>query len=95
MGHRSTTKGLKKLLLSTLDGRNVRKMTFQVAKVSKALGSVSQMVDGGNRVIFHTDAKGRDISCIENKQTGERIWLRRETRHSMFSTCSWARRVKQ
>ena len=53
-------------------------MTFQVAKVSKALGSVSQMVDGGNRVTFDLDAHGRDISCIENKQTGERIWLRRE-----------------
>ena len=70
--------GQKKLLLSTLDGRSVRKMTFQVAKVSKALGSVSQMVDGGNRVTFDVDAQGRDISCIENKQSGERIWLRRE-----------------
>ena len=36
------------------------------------------MVDGGNRVTFDVDAQGRDISCIENKQSGERIWLRRE-----------------
>ena len=34
---------------------------FDVAKVSKALGSVSQMVDGGNRVTFDVDAQGRDI----------------------------------
>ena len=49
----------------------MRAMTFQVAKVNKALGSVSQIVNNGNRVIF--DPSG---SYIENVFTNDRMWLR-------------------
>ena len=48
-------------------------MTFQVAKVNKALGSVSKIVANGNRVIF--DQRG---SFIENTWTKDRIWLRED-----------------
>ena len=47
-----------------------RKMTFQCAKTTKALGSVSNICAKGNRVIF--DDEG---SYIENKVTGEKLWL--------------------
>ena len=77
-GSKVYNEGQKELLLATPDGKSMRKMTFQFAKVSKALGSVSQMVDHGNRIVFDTDAQGRDISYIENKKTKERIWLQRE-----------------
>ncbi len=46
-------------------------MIFQVAAVNKALGSVSQIVANGNRVIF--DPTG---SFIQNVENGEKLWLR-------------------
>ena len=46
--------GENMLLVSTSDGTQLRKMTFQVANVNKALGSVSKMVRNGNRVVFDT-----------------------------------------
>ena len=52
------------LLLSTSDGAQLRRVTFQVANVNKAHGSVSKMVRSGNGVVF--DASGSDI---ENKMT--------------------------
>jgi hypothetical protein len=48
-------------------------MTFQVAGVNKALGSVSKIVANGNRVIF--DQNG---SFIENVWTKDKIWLRED-----------------
>ena len=42
------------LIMSTADGGQLRKFTFQVASVNKARGSVSMMVRNGNRVVFHT-----------------------------------------
>ena len=48
-------------------------MTFQVARVNKALGSVSKIVANGNRVIF--DPNG---SFIENVWTKDRIWMRED-----------------
>ena len=59
--------------MSTLDGERARKMTFQVARVNKALGYVSKIVANGNRVIF--DQNG---SFIENIWTKDRIWLRED-----------------
>ena len=53
-------------------------MTFQIADVDKALGSVRQMVNNGNRVVFDTDAAGKDISYVTNKRTQERMPLRVE-----------------
>ena len=77
-GAKIFNEGQKELYLATQDGRSVRKMKFQVAQVSKAFGSVSQMVDHGNRVVFDTDHQGRDISHIENKKTGKKVWWKRE-----------------
>ncbi len=59
--------------MSTLDGEHARKMTFQVARVNKALGSVSKIVTNGNRVVF--DQSG---SYIENTWTKDKIWLRED-----------------
>ena len=56
--------GEKTLLMSTSDGAQLRKVTFQVANVNKALGSVSKMVRNGKRVVFDTSG-----SYIENKMT--------------------------
>ena len=64
--------GEKKLEMVTREGQ-VRRMTFQVAKTHKALGSVSKICANGNTVIF--DDEG---SYILNKATGERTMLRQE-----------------
>ena len=67
--------GEKELLLVTIDNRQLRTMTFQVAKVNKALGAVSQIVKKGNRVVF--EAEG---SYFENRARGDKIWLEERTR---------------
>ena len=56
--------------------KTIKKITFQVAKISKVLGSVTQMVDHGHRVVFNTDRNVTDISYIENKHTLDRTWTR-------------------
>ena len=48
--------------LTTSDGEQFKKVTFQVANVNKALGSGSKMVRSGSRVVFDTSG-----SYIENK----------------------------
>ena len=53
-------------------------MIFQVARVKKALGSISQMVKNGNKLVCDQDSSGKDTSYIENKRTNEKIWLRQE-----------------
>ena len=53
-------------------------MTFQVARVKKALGSESQMVKNGNKLVFDQDCSGKDTSYIQNKRTNEKIWLPQE-----------------
>ena len=53
-------------------------MTFQVAGVKKAQGSVIQMVKNGNKLVFDQDSSGKDTSYIQNKRTNEKIWLRQE-----------------
>ena len=44
-------------------------LPIQIAGVSKVLGSVREMVDNGNRVVFDKDANGRCISYLECKAT--------------------------
>ena len=61
--------GQKTLKLMNSLGQ-ARMMTFQCAQVSKALGSVSKICSNNNRVVFDDDG-----SYIENKDTGERLWL--------------------
>lgn len=77
-GTKVYNEGEKKVDVCTLDGRHKRSMTFQVARVKKALGSVSQMVQNNNRVVFDQDEQGRDVSYVQNKRTQEKLWLRKE-----------------
>ena len=77
-GSKVYNEGQKNVFISTPDGKQERAMTFQVAQVHKALGSVSQMVRNGNRVVFDTDEHGRDISYIMNKKTQDYIPMRVE-----------------
>ena len=65
--------GEKTLTMCTADGNHMRRMTFQVAAVNKALGSVSKMVENGNKVVF-----ARDGSYIENEWSQDRLWLRED-----------------
>ena len=54
-------------------------MTFQVAEVNKALGSISYLVDKGYKVVFDQDEEtGKDISHMFNKKTGKCVRFRRE-----------------
>ena len=71
-GQPTRNEGEKTLEMVTREGQ-VRKMTFQVAKTHKALGSVSKIGANGSTVIF--DDEG---SYILNKATGERTLLRQE-----------------
>ena len=66
-----SNEGEKVLLVSDKNGQNIRKMQFQVCDVGKALGSVMEIVKNGNTVVY--DDWG---SYIENKGTGERMWLK-------------------
>ena len=70
--------GQRKLDVCTFDRQQRRSMTFQVARVKKALGSVSQMVKNGNKLVSDQDSSGKDTSYIQNKGTNEKIWLRQE-----------------
>ena len=77
-GNKVYNEGQKSVVVSCMDGSQQRSMTFQVAPVHKALGSVSQMVRNGNRVVFDADAAGRDVSFIQNKSTQEKMPMRLE-----------------
>eukprot|EP00959_Pyramimonas_sp_CCMP1952_P249251 5210180-Pyramimonas_sp.AAC.1 len=46
-------------------------MPIQVAGVNKVLGSVREMVNAGNRIVFDKDLNGRSLSPIMNKATGK------------------------
>ena len=62
----------------TVEG-NDQNLTFQIAEVNKALGSVSYLVDHGYRVTFGQDeATGHDISMMYHKKTGVTSRFRRE-----------------
>ena len=52
----------------------MRSMTAQVCDVNKALLSVKKVVAAGNKVVFGDD----EGSYIENKATGERMWMEEE-----------------
>ena len=77
-GSKVYNEGQKSVFVSTPDGKQERAMTFQVAQVHKALGSVSQMVRNGNTVVFDTDEHGQDVSYIMNKKTQDYIPMRVE-----------------
>ena len=77
-GTRIYNEGQKRVTVATQDGKNERSMTFQVADVDKALGSVRQIVSNGNRVVFDQDPAGKDVSYIYHKTTQERMPMRVE-----------------
>ena len=70
--------GQRKLDVCTLDGQQRRSMTFQVARVKKALGSVTHVVKNGNKLVSDQENCGKDTSYIQNKRTNEKIWLRQQ-----------------
>ena len=61
-GSKVYNEGQRKLDVRTLDGQQRRSMTFHVARVKKALGSSSQMVKNGNKLVFDQDSSGKDTS---------------------------------
>ena len=68
--------GDKTLTMCHFEGSEKRDMKFQVADVKKALGSANKIVRNGNRVVMDLDDDGDDYAYIENKSTGEKVWLR-------------------
>ena len=77
-GGKVCNEGQQEVVVSTMDGSQCRKMVFQVAAVKKALGSVSQMVRNGNKVVFDMDEYDKNISYILHKNTGGKIPVRYE-----------------
>ena len=73
-GSKVYNEGQSKVDVCTLDGQQRRPMTFRFARVNKALGSVSQMVKNGNKLVFDQDSSGKDMSYIQNKRSNEKIW---------------------
>ena len=61
-----------------------RQLKAQVCAVNKALLSVSKEVSAGNRVVFDEE------SYIEDKATGERIWL--TEKHGMYMLKMWVKK---
>ena len=55
------------------DEESLRHLKVQVCDVNKALLSVKKITNAGNKVIFDNEG-----SYIEDKITGEKIWLREE-----------------
>ena len=54
-------------------------MTAQICAVNKTLMSVSQVTAQGNRVVFDDDG-----SFIEDKATGEKLWVEESGGMYMF-----------
>ena len=63
-----------------LTGEGQKKLlTFQIAEVNKALGSISYLVDHGYRVTFDKDeVTGKDLSMMYHKKTKTATRFRRE-----------------
>ena len=54
-------------------------MTFQIAEVNKALGSISYLMDHGYRVVFDKDTvSGKDMSCMTHKESNRVSRFRRD-----------------
>ena len=65
-----------------------RSLTAQVCEVNQGLLSVKKLIRAGNRVVFDEEHG----SYIEDKQTGEKIWL--EDRGGMFIMKMWVKTSK-
>ena len=77
-GSKVYNEGQRRWDVCTLNGQQRRTLTFHVARVKKALGSVSQMVKNGSKFVFDQDSSGKETSYIQNKRNNEKIWLRQE-----------------
>lgn len=64
--------------MCTLDGRHKRSMTIHVAWVKKAFGWVSQMLQNKNSVGFDQGDYGRNMSYVQNTQTQDNNWLKKD-----------------
>ena len=76
--------GERRITGFTQEGEQVEAV-YQVAEVSKALGSVSKTCDRGNRVVF--EASG---GYIENLTTGKRTTFNRD--NNVYVMKTWVRR---
>ena len=83
-GDRIPNLGEKKFLGINEDGVE-RNITAQVCDVNKSLLSVKKVVDAGNRIVF--DETG---SYIEEKATGNKMWLREE--NGMYMLNMWVKK---
>ena len=81
-GDRIPNLGEKRFIAHTEEGLE-RKVTAQVADVSKALLSVKKIVAAGNRVVFD------ESSYIEDKSTGSRTWLHED--NGMYMLKMWVK----
>ena len=82
-GEKIQNLGEKKFVGTSEEGTE-RNMTAQVCDVNKALLSVKRVVKAGNRVVFDEDG-----SYIEDKQTGEKMWM--EENNGMYILKLWVR----
>ena len=65
----------------------MRNIIAQVCDVNKALLSVKKVVAAGNRVVFDEDG-----SFIEDKTTGEKMWMKEEA--GMYMLKMWVQTNK-
>ena len=82
-GVRIANLGEKEFIGITEDGQE-KQLVAQVCEVNKALLSVSTAVKAGNRVVFDEDG-----SYIENRETGQIIWLVEEG--GMYALKMWVK----
>ena len=82
-GVRIPNLGEKRFKGHTVEGM-ARNLTAQVCEVNKALLSVKRVVQAGNKVVFDADG-----SYIEDKSTGEKMWLREE--NGMYMLRMWVK----
>ena len=75
--------GEKQITFMTNEGQGMR-MKFQVAPVTKPLGSVKRIVEQGNRVVFSETEEG---SYIEHCATGQRTAL--TERNGVYVLDAW------
>ena len=79
--------GERKIRGVTQEGSAVG-LTFQVAEVTKVLGSVSKFCEAGNRVVF--DDSDPEGGCIMNKSTGVRTQMHKSD--GVYKIPAWMRK---
>ena len=72
--------GSRKIIGKIGNGGPLRSARFRVAKVSRALMCVADMVDQGQRVVFELGADGKDGSYVLDRKTGIQTPIERRNR---------------